>query len=707
MADETTYLSERSYDEIEAEIRRWITEADAVHRQYIEEWNRADDRLNSNYVPTGWTTKYSQALADANNPETEEAVHKSYVPVNRARPNHEAVLGDFIIQPKRLSISARNPSDRSIARVKKALIEYIEDSENIWEQVIFPAMDNAWSKGLHWIEVSYDAFAMKLVGRFIVEEVNARDVLVDPASSGQYFKTSRYRIRRIKMNRQDAIRKLRRFPNFDPDRLAPDTDYDRAYARTDWAVKRDDITLYRIHFRESHPTYYRMAANGRDVEEISEEHYEKLASNPITANFVFEGSEQDKFFIAYYTPSHGLIGLEENIFGMWTIFPLINIQTDSRLYPIGDVVIYESLLDLLDVLVTVLLENAKRSNIPIVDIDESTWMNYQEQIEEAIQHGGPIPGLRGIHYPQSINVALTQLIPWTIGWIQDAASKHTASMGELPAKQVAKETVQALIAKDRQSHGRKDVMLRLTMTTLAKVLVKMCSVAHTQADYIQVMDMRPGTPEYIPINQEWSEDEYLSHLAEIYDIELPDESLPRDQLAEANARFVQAIQLARKNFEKENDVKTVQVPGFRVADREFTDEELIDLVEKSRLTIDEFWEVYEPESIVLTRYRVNDISQDVDLNIRYGLETDFTTDKEFQANRALLLHSKGAMSRLDLLKALGVQNPEEILEAADNENQVIQIAKVLAANPEILEYVKQLLQSAGNGKSRQPQQVAE
>jgi hypothetical protein len=390
---------------------------------------------------------------------------------------------------------------------------------------------------------------------------------------------------------------------------------------------------------------------------------------------------------------------------MDVLIPLVNIERDGRLYPIGDVALYANLLDLLDVLVTILVDNMKRQNKPIGFGDERDLAEYQAQIETALEKGGYAPGLKGVTWPQGMNVALMQLIPWVLGWIQDTTSKHAVSMGELPSKQIAKETVETLIAKDRQAHGRKDVTIAYTLTMLAKLMVKMISIFETEPDWFPLLDAKPGTPEYIPVNQRWTEIEYLAKLQEMYEI-------PTAQTEEESIAFAQKMREIRKRFEDENDIDIEMTEGYVIQSlpqgaQEFTAEQLQQFIANSGLTEEEVFLRYQPVEAPIKVYLVNQLSKDVDLDLRYSIDTDWQNDPKFKANRALLLNSKQMMSRLDTLRELGLPNPEELIENADNENQAIQLAKQIVSNPQLQAALRTVLQAQQQQKGAPAQKPPE
>jgi hypothetical protein len=670
------------------QMKSWLTEADAVHSQYWQEWNSIDSRLAGDIILPGFTKLYSQNLADRNDPRTREAAKhtKSFVSLNRARPNQEALLGDFLATPKKLEVEGRTPNDQNIAKAMRARIEYIEDSEMLPSKIYFPVMDNSFACGLHWIKGGFNPRKNRLRGKFEITEVNTRDMLIDAKTRGPFFGTMHYLIHRKQLSITEARKKFKRYKLFNGNSLAADTDYDRPYGKTE-ASNTEYATFYEVEWKETVNHWY-SAVTGEAVE-ISEEQYDQALDDPQQEPFVFEGEEEDKYYIAFFHGVQGCFYLAENPLGMFTAIPLINIETNGRLYPQGDVLVYSELLDLVDTLMTAYLENVKNANKPRARVREDIYRKFQTQIDAAIAKGGAVPGLEEMFWPTGINAGLQGLLNMLFEQIQDSVSKHAASRGELPSKQIAKETVQALMAKDRQAQGRKDIMVSYTLTMLAKMLCKMIALYDSEPDFFQVTDKTPGKRGYIPINQRWTEVEYLSWLQTLAGIPMPKDQSQVPQFDQMLAQF-------REKFESENDVKEEEIDGFVIPGlppgaNTFKPEEVSSLIEAKGWPQELFWLVYQPQPVKMKMFVVNDLSRDPDLNIRYFIDSDEKNTPEYQANLALMLNAKGMKSRVDTLKALGQVNPEEMIENVDKENQTIQLAKQLASNPKAMEAVKMIL----------------
>jgi len=677
----------------DAMIRRWIQEDNAVLTTRISAFNKIDDRLTSNISVTGFSQDYLGDLATANNPATEDdAKNPQLVSLNRARINHEAMLGDFLGIKRKLSIQARRKRKEKMAQILQGRVEYIEDSEMLPTLVYFPAFDNGFARGLHWIKATYDPQANGLKGRCEVSTVSARDVLVDCRSRGPFFQTARRKTHRFQLEVEKAREEWKIYPSFKPDHLGSDSEYDVAYQRTE-STTEEFCTGYEVHFHQTITHYYQATGQEEEVEEIGQDEYEKMKENPVTEQMVFEGDKEEKYYAALFNTTVGTFHIEENPFGMDVLIPVVDIDSDVQLYPMGDVEIYSNLLDLLDVLVTVWLYNTKRTNKPFFDVDPLIYAQMQAEVDEKTEHGGVIPGLKAIHSIPQLNEGVTSMVQMLLGWIQDIAAKHSASMGQLPSKQISREALQMLIAKDRQSQGRKDITIAYALTMLAKLMVRMIIEFESEPDFFPVQNARRGMPGYIPINQRWTEQQYQNNLHELFEIPLEGATPAEIQ------GITKQLADAKKKFEQSNcvDIDPKGMEGYVIGNKELSIEELIHLQEQSGLSEEEFIGAVNPQPSQIKVYVVNDISaeKDADYNIRYSLDQDMSNDPQYKANKAMAMFKIGLLPRVDTLERLNEPNPEELVENLDAEQQLIQIARELAKRPDLLRAVTNVLQGIG------------
>jgi hypothetical protein len=104
---------------------------------------------------------------------------------------------------------------------------------------------------------------------------------------------------------------------------------------------------------------------------------------------------------------------------------------------------------------------------------------------------------------------------------------------------------------------------------------------------------------------------------------------------------------------------------------------------------EDFYENIQPEPTKVQMYAINMLSErQPDLNVRFEVDQDYETDQEYRANKALMLRKMGLYSGLDTLRALDVPNADEVKDNADAENSVLEMAKEIAANPQLMQTVQ-------------------
>lgn len=683
-----------------AKVRQWITDATALHNTMVDEWNTIEDRLNSEFTVAGFSDDPLGQLGLANSKTVNPSeVLPVLTRVPRSRPNHESVLGNFVNLDRRLIVTARTPRDKSIANIIRERLKYIEDVNMLKENVYFPMMDGTFGKGLHWITARFNGNIAGGINKFEVDEISCRDVLVDPRSRGQRFKTGQYRIMRFVMEKEDAEARFGKYELFDPDRVhLSSTDYDKAYKQQNLTSQHKQATFYYGEFFTIGSDYVYIDPKTREVLSISKQEFDARSKDPVMAQYVLATPEEKRFHYFLFEEGNGVFHLDSIAEGMFRLIPCVNIHSDARLYPYGDTKMYAQLEDLLSVVVTVFLDNAKRINNPIAKVDPQAYEQFRDEIEAALERGGAAPGIENIYQPNQINNAIVLLINYLVGWIQDSSSQHSASMGELPAKQIAKETVQALIAKDRQSHGRKDVMVDAALTDLARLLVKMITLYDDDEEFVPITDPKARF-QFVPINKIMTTNEYQTMVMNLSNVPLP--TTPEEEM-----QYMASIPKMLDAFERENDVKVYNQPGYvdETDGTEYFPEQVSQTAMMEQGTeepdMKAFFLAHPMREAQISVYYVNVLSADINVNVRYTVNTDFASDPQFIANRALELHSRQAMSRVDLAEAMQVPDPSGVVSRADAENKVMQLAQQLAQDTEFYNAVMATLQNVAKAKEK-------
>jgi hypothetical protein len=685
-------------NQIEVELAEWVRIDENAQTLYIDEWNKIDSRLAGSDVPGGFSNLYSQDYAAQRNTVANRKTSNMFVPVNRAHGMREGILGDFITGKRTLATTGRNTTDRQMAKAVNKFIQFVLDQNMFNDAVFMPAMDHCVSKGLDWLGAEYDPYGRNFKGEFKLYRANCRDILVDAsanATNGSFFLTDTRRTRRWKMNTDELNwRGKRQYEKYWVD-LTADSHYDVAYVPTDLTMQSiRHTTIYWVEFKHLEEA---MVVGDPETGEIDV--VPILEAMKIDQKYHVGPKDHEFIYRAHFNRSSGRIfHLERLPYSMFTMVPLVNIESDHRRYPLGDITVYDSLFDLVNVMATVLVKGTKSAikgrGVGNPNIRDQTLI---DRINTAIETGGFAPGLNNIIYPGAPVQLISNVLNTVQGWLQDVSNQHAATEGQIPSRQIAEETVKLLVQQDRKSHGRKDVTVRFALTQYARLISEMVTQFATDEDMVEVSDAAPGSPNYIPLNKLLTETAYKAMIADIYDIQLPQP--PTDDMQVDPMQYqmqvqqaMQALEQAQKGFEKENDVKRRKGTGWNVEGEEMTDDEVARLMADSKTSPEEFAEELDVRNQPITMYAVNMINErKLDLNVRFEINTDFQADLEYRTNKAIMLRKMGMLSSLDFMKEMDEPNATEKVENAQKENQTLELAKELAANPQMMQAVQQMV----------------
>jgi hypothetical protein len=705
---------------LEDKVRRWLIEAESKHKEMYAEWNDADNYFENLQVPDGFTEAHKDQLANVNDPTQGSVTAKQYVVFNKILMTHEGILGDFINGKKMISVTGRSPKDKKFARVIKSEMEMLQDQLQLWDEIVVPTIDSGIRRGIHWIKIWFDATQNLPFGKINVREISCRDVLVDPKSRGTFYQDKQYIIHRQRFLTDDANLRFRRYTDgvsFSPDRLSDDAYLYQASPSRDLTS-----TVYEFQYKELEIRYFaympppepagqpspeqpgqpgqpnppQPGANPQadaQIQEITEEQYAQLSQDPQTASKCFMESK-DVWYTCLYNRGTGVFYNAASEFEMDTLIPFINIRSEGRLYPLGSTKYDKNLQDLLNVFISVLLDNAKRGNRGIYGVNTQAYQQYSDQIIAAVNGSGPnvIPTDEyKVEYPRELNPGIVQLFSMVEKALDDVQSQHGLSKGEMPRERLAEKTVNLLIQQDRTSHGRKDIMIRWTLTKLGKLMFKIITSKFTESHWAITTDANAGDTNYTPINQIVNDVEYLHLLASMVGIELtPD--MDEQQLMQAD----QQIQAYRKTFEKENEVVKRPVAVYTIEGKQFTQEQYDEFVKQSGMAPEEFQQKYRVQQSQANVYVINDINKDVDVDVIYEVDFNYERDREMKVNRAFMLYDRHIITGDRVLGDLDYPDADEAWGEAVKQNQALQLGNEIVANPQLYQMVMSAMQALQN-----------
>ncbi len=697
-----TDLSQEELDKLNTQLEEWKTEGVTAHAEMYPKWNKYDEYFANEQTPSGFTSDHIAKAQEANDPTVALAQAKQYVVVNKVRQTHEQVLGDFITGKKVITASGRSPKDRRLANIVKKEFQFVTDKTQLWDRVMVPTIDSCIRRGIHFIKVNHNPYRDLPNGRIDIEGVSCRDIIIDPITRDQYYEDKRFIIHRKRYRTSYANEKFKDLlePGVE---FGPDNETEEAY-NTAVETNENHTTIYEFQHCKVEWRYF-LQTDPQDedsLEEISEDEFKQVSSDPKLAQYAFK-QQEDAWYVSFYNTTLKTFYHELNEFGMCTIIEVINIRDESVAYPIADSEYYINLQDLFNILLSVILENAKQGNSPIVGIDPETYTTSKDAIEATLNRRGPkvIPAATmNVVQPQQLNQMVVLLLERVDGYISDMQSKHAASTGQLPSKQIAQGTVDALITQDRQAHGRKDVTIRYAMTQLARLVTRIIFRKFTEQHWAKLTDTGKNEPDYTPVNIVASQQEYDELLLMMMGVNT---DIP--QTNDENIATLQQLDAFKKKFEQENEVKVKKHPIFVINDEQggelrYTERQLKEAADSLGLDVEQFTYLYSPKQVIETFYVINDITNDPEIDLIYDIDFDYERDRQVRQSQAFYAADKGWITPKRALTMTDFPDVDAATEEADKRNEILQLGEMIASNPKAMDYVRQLFATQQQGAEK-------
>lgn len=665
------YPNPQEKSDLDSKFKDWIAKAEREHDDFVNDMNKADDYFDGLQVPTGFSEEHKVALSKANDPSALQTT-QSYVVVNQIAQTHDNILGNFIRAKQTVNVYPRSPKDiKKIIPIRKSL-QFIEDKNNSFTRVLFPALDHMLHSGLDWGKLWYDPYDQLPNGSIKEARISARDVLVDFDSRDPFYEDTQFRAHRIRYNIEDAKEEFKRIEGFDSSQLKPDMDWVSGVPQTsnNQGMGRY-CTIYEIQLRKRETVYRKV--EGNNVIDIDEEEYQKLSQDEKNADLVF-ADRDEVYYTAYWNKTFGTFYYRKSSWQCFTLIPLINRRSENRVYPIGDFLLYANLQDLFNVIVSLILDDAKQGRKWIIGVDPMTYTTYGDAIQQAIDEGKNIvpiqQGMQSIK-PPGVSEGVLTLMSLVKGFIDSIRALPSVSRGELPSRQISEKTVETLISSALTSHGRKDIMINYFLTEMAKARYKIMKAMWDQQDWVRVTDAQPGMPQFVPINLVIEGDEgYNDLLAKMSGIDFPQGQVPPEQ--------AQEFLVFKKKFERENDIFIEQKERVRYNGSKgnpvFTDEEYEGHIQQSGMTPSEFVNKFNVERIPVNIYKINMLSTDSDIDIQYVVDFDIEKKKGQRQAMSMRLGEMGWQTPVDTMEDLEIEDAEGRYQRAQEANQTVQIA---------------------------------
>lgn len=666
-----------------------------------QEWDDADNYYENDQTPEGFEENFAEAFARVNDPKAQNKTSKMYVTINKVLTGHEGVIGDFTTSPRQIMVKGRSPKDINFAKVWKKELEFVQDTNRMWDTAIFPCIDTGIRRGLHWLKVTFDPYQDLPWGKIIVEEISARDVLVDKNSRSTFYQDRRRTAHRKRYLIEEANELFRDMIDslFEGERrFSGDTDYAIGSQRPADDSHDQFCTVYEYLYAMKESRYFAVDESAPDdemLQQVDEDTYMQLKTAKKKAIRIVD----DVFYKAFYNRGLSTFFNAEHDIQAWTLIPFINIKSERRLYPLGSAKYDKNLQDLLNVVASLIVKHGSRSTDGIVGVSVDAFRQFQNEINEALKNPGKhaIPGITGVHFPHQLGESLPLLFQLVAGTMEDIQSQHGLSKGEMPKERLAKETVQLLLSQDRKSHGRKEVMVRWTLTELANVLVKVIQNKWTEEHWARTTDVRKGDDEYTPINMRLTEEEYAQLIMDIAHVPMLPNPTPQQK-----DQIDQIMMQAKLKFESENEVRRETQRLWQIQQGEqvvtLSEDQLDERWQQAGLTPEQGKEQDNPAPFDVVTYVVNDITQDPNVDVVMDIDFNHERDRQLKYNKATMALQMGAITPLRWLKDVEYEDADTAWAEAKKYNEALKVGEAIVSNPEAYKRAMQMLSSIGSGK---------
>lgn len=632
---------------IDSEIRQAIDDDRLMHEKHLHTWDSYEKYLEEKEIPANMSTDAEALLTKDPSQILKDEDDNYYLHINKTREINGRTVAEFTQGNKTVNVDPDRPQFTKIAGITKKVLEDIESEKDIYVTVREACVQGMVDLGIHWSEVDFDPRNDESdMGDIIFEEVSARDVLVDCKSRKTFFADRRRDCRMIKMELSEAQRYLSRF-GIKPEEISTDNEYDEYHQ----LIKDNDITtdrfvtLYMFQYKKKYSVNFEHNDFGISMSNYSVDDEGKIKRQSSGESINIE-KDKEYFFRTIYNSTLGTVFHKINELGQFTRTPYYNKHSKTGFMPIADTYFLKRLNKLYDIINSVFLAYVRKMMKNPIAIDEGTWSQYQEVIDQALATGESFPlkkdgKLEQANFIKDIPPAFLQLIQTTYKALQDAGFSHDPIEGRYPDKREFSGTaIDLLQVQALKPQGYKERHITYAVTQETRLIYKIMSLYFTTARWIKVQDTNSDKKNFIPVNTTYTYDQYIEYL-------------------ETN-------KLSMEVFEEENDVNYVIAPP-RNTYEPFTQESAVS------------------NNLLLV---INPLGDDADMKVSIKYDFDSKRNKELTLQRTQVARKEGLMPDDDYLKALGFENVHEMIRKVEEKNEIIQVGKtIVEGGPELVQAV--------------------
>jgi len=677
---------------------RWIEIGLDSLRKIIPRWDRNINYYESRQTPPGYSSDALKRFIDANSgmikPDEDNFI---FFQDNKIKDVVDGNVGEYTAVKKQIIVkSDDNPRNNKIEFAYQKTIDRFERKTKAWQVVRRPAIRDMMLMGTGWTGHNYNPNKSQPYGEIQFKNISPRDMIIDVDSKAEFYNDRKYEIEIVEMELDRAKRFL--FEEYGiTDNISPDDDYSQNHANRE--EKDRDIqktTFYIVEYRETYKTRYDLR-----------EKYNMIRNNAgINKDEFALNQEEEFYFIALYHRSLGTIFHQINPFKQYLKTPYCNKKSSRELLCLDDVWDLAVINDIINITKSIYLDNARMRNYVRVAIKDKLKETMGDQLETVIRFGGDIEidgeddvrkAIQFMQYPE-VPKELLGFIEVAENVMKQQVQRYEPMRGEYPkGKYLAEDTFQGLVQENKKIFSYKDEAINYAGNEEGNLFYRIMAAKFKDEDFIDVIGVKKGEPEYIPINSIMTLQSFEDYLKESKTLD-EQEAMMLSQIPETDPEFIQKklsiLKPAIERFSKENELEMV----VKFTDNYGRPLNLIDIWKKRSMVF------------------INQFCEDEKMDVKISMDFDSQKDEEMNRNIAKYLFEKIGEPMLGIfLEKMGgtwQDKKEEIIKLVEKYNEgKAMIAEIQNLGPEFIPALKNFMQqwsmakaaAAGGGMQQQRQ----
>jgi hypothetical protein len=608
---------------------------------------------------------------------------------NRIGEIEKGYMGEFTGAKKMLHARHDdNPRNDGLEYAVKNYVSKHEYQYRVWEQVRTPSIRNMMRYNVGYERAMFNPFTnIKKGGSIDVEYFYPWHVLIDPTAIKRFLLDSRYIIP-FKVVPLEEAKTMLSALGVDPNKVKPDKNSDIFTGKrnsVDFKYAQDEPTVT-IYFPEARQMRLADYNEGMEVTEKGE-----LSDSQVKETIM-------EYYQGVYTKDLGMVYWYKNLYAdprmlnewQFACAPYVNEHSDVTILSAGTLGKMLILQDILNVLQTMRLNNARQKSLIRGFVLKSVYDAWGKQLmDEVMSKGGflPFPDekvdeldkvIKFIELPDQ-NEPIDEFLATVEGALKRQGIRQDVLAGRAPTK--TSERMSGKLARELKQANATVLepivqAIEWTVGTTARRMYNILALEFDEDDWVEITDAKKNDPKYIPINAVKTLKEYNDYLQKAYPKMDPNE--------------------AAKKFEEHNDVRLMEIEN---TDDNGNLRDAKDVLEKySKVEINHL-RAKDGSLAGFTFKAVIDFDiEDNDLEQKILITKIYLQDPKNPVWADLFFHSQGGEleARADefVEKLNNYYGAMPIIDAINKNPELKQLIGLLTEKPELIQGIMMMLQKA-------------